>query len=263
MIIRLTPRNKALIALHITVFLWGITAILGKLISYSSLTLVWHRMSITFIVYLLFPSFWRQVKLLSWLNMCKFFGIGLIVCAHWIFFYASIKIADSASITLACMGSISFFSSIIEPLLMNKPYSILDIGLGLIVIIGILFIYFSLPKDNDTHSNSIANPQLAIITGLIASFLSSLFCVLNKRLIDLTSPLVMSGLGSYTHAYWIALHVLLYTLILALTITRTLYCIMLYYRTYILCTYDILSYKLVFTTHILYFTQKWVPAQCL
>ena len=209
MIIRLTPRNKALIALHITVFLWGITAILGKLISYSSLTLVWHRMSITFIVYLLFPPFWRQLKLLSWINICKFFGIGLIVCAHWIFFYASIKIADSASITLACMGSISFFSSIIEPLLMNKPYSILDIGLGLIVIIGILFIYFSLPKDNnsESHSTSIANPQLAIITGLIASFLSSLFCVLNKRLIDLTSPLVMSGLGIHIH------YAILYTIL--------------------------------------------------
>lgn len=35
------------IILHFTVFLWGMTAIFGKLISYSSLELVWHRTTIT------------------------------------------------------------------------------------------------------------------------------------------------------------------------------------------------------------------------
>jgi hypothetical protein len=35
--------NRALVAYHIVVVLWGFTAILGKLISYGSVMLVWHR----------------------------------------------------------------------------------------------------------------------------------------------------------------------------------------------------------------------------
>lgn len=40
---RMDERTLALIYNHIAVFLFGFTAILGKLISYGSLFLVWHR----------------------------------------------------------------------------------------------------------------------------------------------------------------------------------------------------------------------------
>jgi hypothetical protein len=40
---RMSDYNRALVAYHIVVILWGFTAILGKLISYGSVMLVWHR----------------------------------------------------------------------------------------------------------------------------------------------------------------------------------------------------------------------------
>ena len=146
-----SPRTKAFIALHVAVFLWGFTAILGKLISYGSITLVWHRMMLTAIIYLLMPPVWKSLKGLSLHTIFIFFGIGLLVCAHWLTFYGSIKLGNSVSVTLACLGSASFFASIIEPLVLKQPFSKRDIYMGLIVVLGILFIYFSLPENQPGH----------------------------------------------------------------------------------------------------------------
>ena len=183
-----TPRTKAFIALHSAVFLWGFTAILGKLISYGSLYLVWHRMAITAAIYLLIPAVWKQLKSLSLKTTLNFAGIGLIVCAHWITFYGSIKLGNSVSITLACLGSASFFAAIIEPTILRKPYSLRDILMGLIVMLGIVLIYFSLPVQ---PAATAAQPNLsygwAIITGIVSAALAATFTTLNKKHIT-TAP---------------------------------------------------------------------------
>lgn len=185
-----TPKSKALIALHFTIFLWGFTAILGKLISYGSFILVWHRMVITFLVYLLIPSVWIQFREISWRKFGIYFGIGLLVASHWLFFYGSIKLGDSASVTLACMGATSFFSSIIEPYMLSTPYSVKDIALGVVVIMGVLFIYYSLPHTNSSGGSY----KYAIASGLCAALVGSTFTVLNKKYIAESSPLLISAI---------------------------------------------------------------------
>jgi drug/metabolite transporter (DMT)-like permease len=118
--------------------------------------------------------------------------IGLIVCTHFLAFYSSVKFGNSASITLACAGSVSFFSSVFEPFILKTAYSIRDIGLGLLVLVGILFIYISLPK---AASNDLTNRyDLAIASGIISSILAALFTVLNKKYATLASPLVVSAI---------------------------------------------------------------------
>ena len=61
---------------------------------------------------------------------------------------------DSASITLACCGSVSFFSAICEPLILGKKFSMKDLGVGVAVMIGVLFVYFSLPSSPSPPSSS-------------------------------------------------------------------------------------------------------------
>ena len=56
------PENKAIGLMHIATFLFGFTAILGKLISLSSLNLVWHRMWIASAIFLLFPNFFKKLR---------------------------------------------------------------------------------------------------------------------------------------------------------------------------------------------------------
>ena len=189
-----SPRTKAFIALHVAVFLWGFTAILGKLISYGSITLVWHRMMLTAIIYLLMPPVWKSLKGLSLHTIFIFFGIGLLVCAHWLTFYGSIKLGNSVSVTLACLGSASFFASIIEPLVLKQPFSKRDIYMGLIVVLGILFIYFSLPENQPGHVAKVGDVSYgwAVITGLLSAALAATFTTLNKANIHRAKPLAIS-----------------------------------------------------------------------
>lgn len=206
-----SPRTKAFIALHSAVFLWGFTAILGKLISYGSLYLVWHRMAITAAIYLLIPAVWKQLKSLSLKTTLNFAVIGLIVCAHWITFYGSIKLGNSVSITLACLGSASFFAAIIEPTILRKPYSLRDILMGLIVMLGIVLIYFSLPEQ---PAATAAQPNLsygwAIITGIVSAALAATFTTLNKKHITTAPTLAISTIEMMSGAIFLSLIILLF-----------------------------------------------------
>ena len=181
---------KALFFLHIAVFLWGFTAIFGKLISYGSTTLVWHRMTIAAFAYFLLPTVWKGFKTISFAHFRTFFLIGIIVCAHWLTFYGSIKLGNSVSITLACLGSASFFAAIIEPLILKSKFIKKDILIGLVVIVGVLFISFSLPENNN---DNISYPA-AIGTGLISAALAALFTTLNKKNIEKSHPLTISAI---------------------------------------------------------------------
>ena len=180
--------TQAQIFIHISVLFWGFTAILGKLISYDSITLVWQRMTLTALVYLMIPKTWNLLKSIPKKTFLKLFGIGGIVCAHWLTFYGSIKIGNSVSVTLACLGSASFFTSIIEPLIMKKKWAISEVTSGLIVIFGVIFISLSLPSDN---SESQFYPA-AIGLGVLSAALAALFSTLNKRYIDDADPLSIS-----------------------------------------------------------------------
>ena len=197
----MNPRLKALTYLHIAVFLWGFTAILGKLISYDSLNLVWHRMLITAAVYFCIPAVWKGVSALSRKDILIFMGIGVIVAMHWLTFYGSIKLGNSASVTLACLGSASFFSAVLDPLINRKPFRMRELLLGLLVIAGILIINYALDTDKtESHHYS-----AAILTGIISAALAALFTTLNKKHIERASSLSISAIEMLSGALLLSL----------------------------------------------------------
>jgi drug/metabolite transporter (DMT)-like permease len=198
------PYKKALIYLHISVFLWGFTAVLGKLISYGSINLVWHRMLFTAAVYLMFPSVWKSLKSIDPKNLLRFLGIGIIVCLHWLTFYGSIKMGNSVSVTLACLGSASFFTSIFEPILLKQKFKLQDVFSGLIVIMGVSLISYSLSTDS-----SVPHPYTsAIIVGVISAALAALFSTLNKKFIETENPLTISAIEMLSGAGLLSVFIL-------------------------------------------------------
>jgi hypothetical protein len=48
--------------MHFCVVLWGLTAILGRLITLPALALVWWRMVMVVGAAVLFPAFWRGLR---------------------------------------------------------------------------------------------------------------------------------------------------------------------------------------------------------
>ena len=168
--------KKAFIQLHIAVLLAGLTGVLGKLISLNEGLLVWYRLALTV------PSLWllallrRQVIRIDRRDLWRIFGIGGIAALHWVAFYGSIKYSN-VSVGLLCFSAIGFFTALIEPLVLRHRVDVVELLLGLLVIVGICFIF-----QVDPHFKT------GIIIGLISALLGSLFPVLNKRVLTRVSP---------------------------------------------------------------------------
>lgn len=164
---------SAYIKLHSAVILFGFTAILGALIQISALEIVWWRVLITAVSLLFFIRGAKSVLHLPWRTRFLFLGIGVIVAVHWLTFYGAIKYSN-ASVTLICMATASFFTSLVEPLLLKQPFRKLDVLFGLLVIPGMVLIV------NNLDSSMLSG----VWVGLTSAFLAALFASLNKKYIE-------------------------------------------------------------------------------
>jgi drug/metabolite transporter (DMT)-like permease len=167
--------------LHFTVFLFGFTGILGKLISISGIELVWYRILIALVTLMGFIVLGKASFKLNVKEVLKLFGVGVIVALHWVAFFGSIKITNNVSIALACLSSGTLFAAILEPIFFKTNISILEIFIGIVIIGAILLII------------KVEYKYLwGIIIGLVSAFLSSLFTVFNKKLSNRYHPTTMS-----------------------------------------------------------------------
>lgn len=171
--------RAALIKLHIAVFLWGFTGVLGRLISLNEGLLVWYRLVITIATLLVLIKWRKEPVQIPFKTVLYLFGIGSIVAIHWVFFYGSIKYSN-VSIALTCLSSAGLFTAFLEPLFYRRQLNWVEVGLGCLAILGIYLIFHF-----DTRY------QTGIILGLIASFLSVVFSLLNKKMVNKVTPKVM------------------------------------------------------------------------
>lgn len=188
--------RRAYFELHIAVFLFGFTAILGDLIEMSAFMLVWWRVLITTFSLLFLVNIRKLFKELSKKIILYFMGIGVIVALHWLTFFGAIKYAN-ASIALVCFATTCVFTAILEPFIMKQKVKWYEIGLGLMVIPGMVLIV----KSTDLSM------QIGVWAGLLSAFFASLFGTLNKRLIEETSSLNITFLEMGSS--WLFLSILL------------------------------------------------------
>ena len=169
--------ERAYLELHLAVFLWGFTAILGDLIQLSALTLVWWRVFLTSLSLVFFVRLGSMVRELGFRRFLLLAGIGVIVGLHWVTFYGAIKLAN-ASIALICMATTSLFSSVLEPLIVGRPFRWYELLLGLFILPGIWLVIDGV----ETGMN------VGILVGLLSAALVSAFTSLNKKYIGSSNP---------------------------------------------------------------------------
>jgi drug/metabolite transporter (DMT)-like permease len=161
--------KSALIKLHLAVFLWGFTGVLGRLITLNEGLLVWYRILITIIILYSIFTYRKSFEPISYQLKLRLMRIGVIVAMHWLFFYGSIKYAN-VSISLICLSSIAFFTAILEPLIIKRRISFIEIILSLIGVLGIALIFHF---DNKF--------RIGIILGILSAVFSSIFSIYNKK----------------------------------------------------------------------------------
>lgn len=178
--------------IHLAVFLWGFTAILGKLISMDTLRLVFIRMFLAAFGFLILPITRVHLKKLTCYQFIKLFGIGAIICLHWLCFYQSIKEYNSSSIALVCLGISPMFVIWLEYVArISKTISLQKILISVIAIVGMCFI----ANGNKIQEFSLDTPsryEWAIFYGVLSSLLASVFTIMNGKMSNDTEPGVLS-----------------------------------------------------------------------
>ncbi|HUH51364.1 MAG TPA: DMT family transporter [Flavobacterium sp.] len=162
-------KTKSYLHLHLIVFVWGFTGVLGELISTTSVAKVWYRMSIALVFVFIYIKIKKIPIKISRNVLLIFLGSGFIIALHWFAFFEAIEVSN-VSVTLATLSTGAFFASILEPLFYRRRVIGYEVVFGLLVMCGLYIIY-------DVNGNFLYGITLA----LIAAFLSALFSVINSK----------------------------------------------------------------------------------
>lgn len=186
-----------LILLHVIVFIFGFTGILGKLVETESDVLVWWRMLIAAVAIALFAYPTGKIVKPITTHAGRYALVGLIIAAHWITFFQAINIS-TVSVTLACLSAASLFTALLEPLFFRRRINPMELVFGVMVVTGLLLI-FSFETEYKT----------GIAVALLSAFLASLFTVVNGTFIRKDNPyrisLVEMIAGAAGITVWLAI----------------------------------------------------------
>ncbi|MBL7861656.1 MAG: DMT family transporter [Cyclobacteriaceae bacterium] len=167
----MTATTQDYFKLHFIVFLWGFTAVLGKLISIPSVEMVFYRTLLAAVGMGVVMLFLQKPFSVSGNDLLKIFLTSIIVAIHWITFFSSGKISNPST-SLVGFATCSFWAALIEPLVKGKKIHWLEIGLGCVVLIGLGIIL----AFNFQH-------PLGLFLGVISGLTAAIFSVINSRLI--------------------------------------------------------------------------------
>jgi drug/metabolite transporter (DMT)-like permease len=161
--------------MHLTVFLWGFTAILGKSISIRALPLVWYRIWLVVGVMAVVLAFrgigFRHPRL--W----QLFGVGALVALHWLLFYGCIKVAG-VTVAVLCLSAITFFTALFEPIVFRRGLRTYEVLLGAVVVAGVVVLLRFEAKTE----------PLGWVLGLGSALFSAAFGTLNGKLALTENP---------------------------------------------------------------------------
>ena len=185
--------------LHLIIFIWGFTAILGKLIVLDAIPLVWARMGLAAGIIMVFMllrgySFRVNTKTL-WILIAA----GITIALHWITFFKAIKVSN-VSIALATMATGAFFTALLEPIWFGRKFIWHELIFGLLVVIGLGMIY----GVNTEYTEG-------ILIGVLSAFLGAVFMLINGKLVMHNKPTIITFYEFVVGALCISLYGLLGT----------------------------------------------------
>ena len=177
------PHRRALFELHVCVVLWGITAILGKVITLPAAHLVWWRMLLVTLALACFPRVWRAIRLVPPRLVAVYAGIGCMIAVHWLCFYASVKLAN-ASVAATTMALAPVVVALTEPWITGARFERHNLVLGILVIPGVALAVGGISADM----------HLGFWVGVASAALAAVFNLLNKRFLGQQDAMAVTGI---------------------------------------------------------------------
>lgn len=174
-------RFRSVIHFHFIVFIFGFTSIIGALISWDAITIVWYRMIFASIILLIFMLFTNSG--ITKINSKKIPSLtlaGFLIASHWIAFFKSVKLVG-VSPTLAMLSTGAIITAFLEPIFYKRKILIYEIIFGTIAMIGTLIIFKSTPED-----------FFGMSVALLATVLGVFYTLINGKLINEYSATILN-----------------------------------------------------------------------
>lgn len=165
----MSAQPKHYVLLHLVVLIWGFTAVLGLLITIPVVEIVMYRTLIASLSLGILLYVWKKPLHLGVNPALQIVATGCLIGAHWILFFGAARVA-TASVCLAGMATSSLWTSFLEPFFYKKKIRLYEVGLGIMVIIG-LYIIFRFEFDH----------ALGLTMAIASALLASLFTVINSK----------------------------------------------------------------------------------
>ena len=164
-------KYKYHIWLHVIIVIFGLTGVLGKLITVDSYLLVWYRLLIGVVALLIYFGGIKFSLRISKKQLIRTLLVGVIIAVHWVTFFEAIK-QSNVSVALVCFSSSTLFTSLIEPFYFKRKIKAYELIFGLVIILGLYFIFSFEFKY-----------LIGMILSVISAVLASWFTVINGILI--------------------------------------------------------------------------------
>ena len=158
--------------------MWGFTGILGKLIHLDAFFIVWYRLLIALVALAVaMIVLKRSFYLPNTKKLIQISLIGIVVGLHWVTFYMSIQLS-TASLGILCLSTTTVHVTWLEPLVMKRRFSWIELLLSIIVIYGIYFV----------SGDFSANEYEAVGYGLLSALFAAIFAVFNSKFAEDIPP---------------------------------------------------------------------------
>jgi drug/metabolite transporter (DMT)-like permease len=176
-----TSRPRAYALLHITVFVWGLTAILGKAITLPAMSLVFYRLVL--VVAIAGARVVLQKEPLPSVHaLSRFAAVGACIAVHWACFYSCIKDAGVA-VAVLCLSTIPFMTAFITAAMNRRPPPARDVAIGALATVGVFFL---LRFEANTTTQG-------VLLGFGSAVFSALFGSYNGKLSQQHKPAVITA----------------------------------------------------------------------
>ncbi len=168
---------KSFIYLHLSIFLAGWTGLFGKLVDLRESMLLFYRMALTMIFLTLIWALAGKCPPVSGKNLVPILGTGMILALHWLLFYGAIQ-HSNVSVGVTCYATIGFFTAILEPLLLKRKFSLAELGLSILTLVGIALMF-----SVELHY------RLGIILGVASALVAACFAIFTKKISQSEPPM--------------------------------------------------------------------------
>ena len=156
------PKSVSLIQLNIAVLMWGGTAMFAKGIALPVSHIICWRSLIgaAALLVVLLPK-GRPFAVKKDRHYGLMIALGLLLCVHWLTYYRALKVS-TAAVAILALHTYPVITALIEPFIFRERLRKSDVGLALLVFVGIVVMTPELSLSNTT-TQGIA---LGIVSGL-------------------------------------------------------------------------------------------------